>query len=208
MMNTQEAKCKLCRAAGQKLMLKGIKCASAKCVLNSRNYGPGIHGQKRKGKVSQYGQQLAEKQRAKRMYGMREKQFRLFFARAQKKGNAGENLLRMLEMRLDNVIYRLGLGSSRAMARQMVSHGMFTVNDVKVNIASYIVKPGDVIKVRSNKRNKKLFVGYTEKAKKAQLPSWLNFDVKEEFAKVLHEPQVEDLDKSINSQAIVEFYSK
>lgn len=208
MMNTQEAKCKLCRAAGKKLMLKGVKCTSAKCVLNSRNYVPGIHGHKRKGKVSQYGQQLAEKQVVKRMYGMREKQFRLFFERASRKGNSGENLLRMLEMRLDNVIYRLGFAVSRAMARQMVSHCMFTVNDVKVNIASYIVTPGDVIKVRPNKRNKKLFADLIEKSKKAEVPGWLNFDAKEEFAKVLHEPKADDLDKSINVQAIVEFYSK
>lgn len=207
-MNNTEAKCKLCRAAGKKLMLKGIKCTSGKCVLNSRNYGPGIHGHKRKNKVSQYGQQLAEKQKAKRMYGMREKQFRIFFERAQKRGDAGENFLRMLEMRLDNVIYRFGLASSRAQARQMVSHGMFTVNKIKVNIASYIVKPGDVIEIRTNKRNKKLFTDMAEKVKKSQVPGWLNFDAKEDIFKVLHAPKADDLDKSINSQAIVEFYSK
>ena len=176
--------------------------------MNTRPFAPGVHGQKRKGKVSQYGQQLAEKQKAKRMYGMREKQFRIFFARAQKKGDAGENLFRMLEMRLDNVIYRLGFAVSRPGARQMVSHGMFTVNGTKVNIASYIVKPGDVIKIRANKRSNKTFADLADKMKRVQMPSWLNFDVKEEMAKVLHEPKKDDLDKSLNAQAIVEFYSK
>ncbi|MEI6378522.1 MAG: 30S ribosomal protein S4 [Candidatus Falkowbacteria bacterium] len=208
MKTNNDAQCKLCRAAGKKLMLKGDKCASAKCTMNSNPTPPGFHGAKRKAKVSQYGQQLAEKQKAKRTYGMREKQFRLFFDRAQKKGDAGENLFRMLEMRLDNVIYRLGFAPSRAAARQMVSHGMFSVNTTKVNIASYLVKPGDVIKIRANKRKNKTFVDLAEKIKRTQMPSWLNYDAKEDIAKVLHEPKKDDLDKSLNAQAIVEFYSK
>lgn len=206
--STIDSKCKLCRAAGKKLMLKGEKCVSPKCTLVKRSYAPGVHGSKRKSKVSQYGQQLQEKQKLKRMYGLREKQFRLFFQRAQKKGDAGENLLRMLEQRFDNVIYKLGLATSRAQARQMVSHGMFDINGKKVDIPSYIVKENDVIRIRQNKRNKKLFTDIAERVKHTNVPGWLNFDLKEELVKVLHAPKKEDLDQSVNSQAIVEFYSK
>ena len=208
MNNKSDSQCKLCRAAGKKLMLKGDRCSSPKCAMVTRQVPPGVHGAKRKNKVSQFGQQLAEKQHAKFSYGMREKQFRLFFARAKKSGNAGENLLRMLEMRLDNAIYRLGFSVSRPGARQMVNHGMFSINDKKVDIASYIVKPGDVIKIRPSKKNKKIFAGIEEKIKKAHVPGWLNYDAKEEQAKVLSLPAKEDLDKTINIQAIVEFYSK
>ncbi len=208
MSNTSDAKCRLCRKAGKKLFLKGEKCSSPKCVLNSRNFPPGLHGNKRPSKKSQYGQELAEKQKAKVMYGLREKQFRLLFAKAGRLGDAGENLLKMLETRFDNTIFRLGLASSRAQARQMVSHGMFTINGKPVNIPSYQVKAGEIIGIKKNKRQKKLFVNLADKMKKVQIPGWLYFNPSEQEAKILHAPTSDDVDKSINIQAIVEFYSK
>jgi len=208
MSNLSDAKCRWCRKAGKKLFLKGEKCSSPKCTLNSRNTPPGVHGAKRPGKKSQYGQQLAEKQRAKKTYGMREKQFRLLFAKAGRQGDAGEHLLKMLETRLDNTIFRLGLAQSRPQARQMVSHGMFTINGKLVNIPSYQVKAGEIIGIKKNKRDKKLFVNLDEKMKKTETPSWLFFNKSEHEAKVLHAPTNDDIDKSINIQAIVEFYSK
>lgn len=160
-------------------------------------------------KQSTYGLQLREKQKTKEMYGLREKQFKLTFLKGQKKSNdAGESLLRLLEMRLDNVIYRFGLAITRPQARQMVNHAQFLVNNEKVNIPSYQVKANDVITVRKNKKDKKTFQNLEEKLKTAVIPGWLNFDAKEMTGKVLHEPKKEDLDQSINSQLIVEFYSK
>ncbi|MCX6792951.1 MAG: 30S ribosomal protein S4 [Candidatus Falkowbacteria bacterium] len=160
-------------------------------------------------KQSTYGLQLREKQKTKEMYGLREKQFKLTYLKGQKKSSdAGESLLRLLEMRLDNVIYRFGLAITRAQARQMVSHAQFLVNDQKVNIPSYQVKPNDVIAVRKNKKEKKTFVNLEERLKKANIPGWLNFDPKEMSGKILGEPKKEDLDQSINSQLIVEFYSR
>ncbi len=163
---------------------------------------------KRPAKQSTYGIQLREKQKAKKMYGLREKQFFLTFLRAKKKGDAGENLLRLLEMRLDNVIYRCGLAITRAQARQMVNHAQFEVNGQKIDIPSYQVHTDDIIKVRKAKKDKKQFVNLADKLKKHVTPSWLNFDVSEATAKILHEPKKEDLDQSINSQLIVEFYSR
>jgi small subunit ribosomal protein S4 len=208
MTRNTESKCKLCRAAGKKLMLKGEKCTSAKCPMLSRNYPPGLHGPKGRKKTSGYGIQLKEKQKAKQIYGMREKQFKLLFDRAQKKGNAGENLLKFLEMRLDNVVFRLGFASSRPQARQLVNHAHFTVNDIKVNIPSYQVKAGDLVKIRKSSQKNKYFNKIEEKMKKMEIPGWLNYDKNESFGKILHEPGLDDLDKSINSQIIVEFYSR
>lgn len=209
MSTLSDAKCRWCRKAGKKLMLKGEKCNSPKCALVSRNYPPGLHGSKKqRGKASQYSQQLAEKQKAKRAYGMRERQFRLMFERAGRKGEAGENLLKMLESRLDNVIYRFGLAVSRPEARQMVSHGMFTVNGVAVNIPSYQVKAGEIIAIKKNKRHKKTFTNLMDKLKKQEVPGWLYFKAEDMEGKVLHAPSNEDVDKSLNIQAIVEFYSK
>ncbi len=167
-----------------------------------------MHGAKRPAKKSQYGQQLAEKQHAKKMYGMRERQFRTMFEKGKKKGDAGENLLRSLETRFDNVIFRLGYANSRPQARQMVNHGLFTINGEMVDIPSYQVKAGDLIKIKKNKAQKKIFTNIEDKLKKATVPGWLNYDAMESQAKVLHLPAKEDLDKSINSQVIVEFYSK
>jgi small subunit ribosomal protein S4 len=167
-----------------------------------------MHGHKRLAKKSQYGEQLAEKQHAKKMYGMRERQFRTMFEKAKHKGDAGENLLRALETRFDNVIFRLGYAVSRPQARQMVNHGLFTINGEKVDIPSYQVRPGDLIKVKKNKLQKKVFTNLEDRLKKVAVPGWLNYDAMESQAKVLHLPAKEDLDKSINSQVIVEFYSK
>ncbi len=209
MSTLSDAKCRWCRKAGKKLMLKGEKCNSPKCTLVSRNYPAGMHGtKKQRGKASQYSQQLAEKQKAKRMYGMREKQFRLMFERAGRKGDAGEHLLQMLETRLDNVIYRLGLAVSRAEARQMVGHGMFTVNNKLVDIPSYQVRAGDVIAIKKNKRQKKTFTNLADKLKRVEVPGWLYFKAEDMEGKVLHAPSADDVDKSINISAVVEFYSK
>ncbi len=166
-------------------------------------------GSARPKKQSTYGLQLREKQKAKQMYGLREKQFKLTFLKGQKRGSdAGESLLRLLEMRLDNVVYRFGLGITRPQARQIVSHAHFTVNGKKVNIPSYQVKINDVIAVRKNKKDKKPYHDLEERLKKAVMPSWLSFNPSEMSGKVLGEPKKEDLDQSISSQLIVEFYSR
>lgn len=208
MSNLSDAKCRWCRKAGKKLFLKGEKCNSPHCAMVAHGNPPGMHGGKRPGKKSEYGQQLAEKQKAKRTYGMREKQFRLLFQRAGRLGDAGEHLLKMLETRFDNTIFRLGLAASRAQARQMVSHGMFTINGKKVNIPSYQVKAGEIIGIKKNKRQKKTFANLADKMKKVEIPGWLYFNHSEQEAKVLHAPTNDDVDKSINIQSIVEFYSK
>lgn len=170
---------------------------------------PKMGGSARPKKQSTYGLQLREKQKTKEMYGLREKQFKLTFLKGKKKGgDAGENLLRLLELRLDNVVYRFGLAITRAQARQMVSHAHFTVNGQKVNIPSYQVKPNDVVAVRKNKKDKKPYQELEERLKKAVTPGWVNFDAAEMSGKILHEPKKEDLDQSISSQMIVEFYSR
>ncbi len=202
-------KCKQCRRAGEKLFLKGERCLGPKCAIIKRNYAPGFHGPKGHKRLSDYGLQLQEKQKAKKYYGLFEKQLSLTFERAKKKqGDAGKNFLRLLEMRLDNVIYRLGWATSRAQARQLVTHGHFTVNDRKASTASMTVKLGQVIKIKKTKQNNRYFKNLGEKLKKAQRPSWLNFDVTDLSAKVLHEPQDQDLPQNLNVQMIIEYYSK
>ncbi len=204
-----DAKCQKCRRLGEKLFLKGERCYLPKCAMVKRNYPPGFHGPKGRGRLSDFGQQLAEKQKAKRIYNILEKQFRLTFQKAEKKtGDTGVNFLKMLEMRLDNTIYRLGWGASRTQARQLVNHGHFTVNGRKVNIPSYAVKIGDVIKIRKSSSKNKFFRDLADKMQKANLPSWLNFNKEEVSAKVLHEPQKDDLVQNINVQMIIEYYSK
>ncbi|NLZ74811.1 30S ribosomal protein S4 [Candidatus Falkowbacteria bacterium] len=204
-----DSKCKQCRRIGEKLFLKGERCASPKCALVKRNYVPGFHGPKGRKRLSGYGEQLQEKQKAKKYYGLLEKQFRLTYQKAAaKKGDAGKNFLKLLEMRLDNVIYRLGLASSRSQARQMVTHGHFSINGRKASIPSLIVKEGQVIKVKKSSQNSRFFKEIGEKIKKAERPSWLNFDYKELSAKVLHEPQDADLPQNINVSMIIEYYSK
>lgn len=188
----------------------GIKVSdSKKSPLVRRNYPPGFHGPKGRGRVSSYGQQLAEKQKAKVIYNLREKQFRLTFDKAKKeKGDAGFNFLKLLEMRLDNVVYRLGLANSRPGARQIVNHVHILVNGIKVNIPSYKVKLGDEIQVRPKSQKSKYFENIKQSFDLKDLPSWLNLDIKTFTGKILHEPKLEDLDQSIDTQAIVEFYSK
>lgn len=204
-----DPKCKLCRRAGEKLMLKGERCISQKCAIVKRNYPPGFHGIKGKQRLSDYGNQLYEKQKAKRTYGLMEKQFRLTYERAKKvKGDTGKNLLKLLEARLDNVVYRLGIAPSRSLARQLVAHGHFLVNDTRVDIPSFTVKTGDSIKVKPASKRAKYFREAEEKGFKTELPSWLNFDKKEWSAKILHLPEDMDLPANINPQVIVEFYSR
>ncbi|MFA5109596.1 MAG: 30S ribosomal protein S4 [Patescibacteria group bacterium] len=202
-------KCKQCRRSGEKLFLKGDRCSTPKCAMIKRNYAPGFHGPKGHKRLSDYGSQLAEKQKAKKFYGLMEKQFRLIFEKASKKtGDAGKNFLRALEMRLDNVVYRLGWASSRAAARQLVNHGHFTVNGVKTDIPSFNVKVGQVIKIKKASQANRYFKNAVERMKKVDRPSWLNFDVSDLSAKVLHEPKEADLPQNLNVQVIIEYYSK
>ncbi len=191
-------------------MLKGDRCNSPKCAMVKRNYPPGIHGPRvgRRQKISEYGMQLTEKQKAKKQYTLQEKQFRLTFKKAQKRsGDTGLNLLTLLETRLDNVIYRIGFASSRYQARQLVNHGKFLVNDRKVNIPSFQVKEGDVIKVKDKAKRSKHFKDIKEKIKKVDTPGWLSLDADELSLKVLHSPKEEDLQTNINTQMIIEHYS-
>jgi len=200
----------LCRREGEKLMLKGDRCLTAKCAVVKKNYPPGIHGPKgRSSRQSGYNMQLREKQKTKRIYNIMEKQFKLSFNRAIKqKGDAGENLMKILETRLDNVIYRLGFAQSRAQARTLISHGHFKINDKKVDIPSYNVEVGDVIKIKDSSRTgSKQFTNLAERLKKVEVPGWLNLD-KDFSAKVLHQPSKENFEMKVNPQIIVEFYSR
>ena len=204
-----DSKCKQCRRAGEKLFLKGERCYTPKCAMVKRNYAPGFHGPKGHKRLSDYGLQLAEKQKAKKFYGLMEKQFRLIFAKASKKtGDAGKNFLRALEMRLDNVIYRAGWATSRAAARQLVNHGHFTVAGRYVDIPSFTVTAGEIIKVKKSSLASPYFKNSADKFKKADRPSWLNLDVADNSVKVLHEPQDADLPLNLNVQVIIEYYSK
>ena len=203
-----DAVCRLCRREGQKLFLKGDRCYTDKCAITRRSYAPGMHGQGRS-KVSEYGTQLREKQKAKRYYGVLETQFRNYFELAsKKKGKAGENLLSLLETRLDNVVYRLGFAMSRAEARQLVIHGHFTVNGRKVNVPSFLVKPGMVIAVKEASRSLEKFKSSVEANSFRQPPKWLEYDAANMTAKVIAEPAREDIDLPIEEQLIVELYSK
>jgi len=202
-------KCKQCRRSGEKLFLKGERCLTPKCAIIKRNYAPGFHGPKGHKRLSDYGLQLAEKQKAKKFYGLFEKQFRLTFEKAaKKKGDASKNFLRLLEMRLDNVVYRLGWAPSRALARQLVTHGHFLLNNRKNNVPSATVKLGQAITVKKTSANNRYFKNLTEKIKKANRPSWLNLEASDLSAKVLHEPHDADLPQNLNVQMIIEYYSK
>lgn len=201
-----DASCRLCRREGQKLFLKGERCYSAKCAVDKRNYAPGQHGQSRK-KVSEYGLQLREKQKAKRFYGILETQFRNYFDKAaKKKGITGENLLIMLETRLDNVIFRMGFASSRKEARQLVRHGHFTVNGQKQDIPSSAVKAGDLIKVKEKSTNSPKFKEIRDMS--ISVPNWITVDVDKLEGKVVAMPRREDIDTPIAEHLIVELYSK
>lgn len=198
------ADCRQCRREGCKLFLKGAKCTGGKCPVESRPNVPGQHGAGRK-KVSEYGIQLREKQKVKRYYGLLEKQFHSYYVEAaRRKGNTGETMLCLIETRLDNVAYRMGIGSSRAQARQIVNHGHITVNGKSVNIPSYQVKAGDVIAIKESKRSK--FAGLKEF--RPIVPKWVEFDTEKLEGKVLALPMREDIDLTIAEHLIIELYSK
>ncbi len=202
------AVCRLCRREGQKLFLKGERCYTDKCGIERRKYAPGMHGQSRK-KLSEYGVQLREKQKARRYYGVLESQFAKYFEMANKqKGITGENLLSILESRLDNVVYRLGFGLSRPEARQLVTHGHFTVNGKKVNIASYLTSPGDVIAICEKSRGSEKIKDVLEKTESRNVPKWLDLDRNTLSGKVLARAQRDDIDLEIAEHLIVELYSK
>ena len=203
-----EAVCRLCRREGQKLFLKGDRCYTQKCAMECRAFAPGMHGQSRS-KTSEYGQQLREKQKAKRYYGLLESQFRSYFDMAERRpGQTGENLLSILESRLDNVVYRLGFAMSRAEARQLVSHGHFTVNGRKVNIPSFLVKPGMVISLKDSSKSLEKIKANVEANAFRQAPKWLDYDANNLVAKVTAAPAREDIDLPIEEHLIVELYSK
>lgn len=202
------ASCRLCRREGERLLLKGERCYTDKCSIKRRVYAPGQHGQQKK-KLSEYGLQLREKQKARRYYGILEGQFRKYFELAsKKKGITGENLLQILESRLDNTVYRLGLATSRPEARQLVNHGHFTVNGKKVNIASYLLKVGDVVALKEKSRSSEKFKAISEIVGRTTIPKWLEFDRENMVGKVAAIPAREDIDLPIAEHLIVELYSK
>ena len=204
----KDEQCRSGRREGQKLFLKGSRCYTDKCSITRRNYAPGEHGQGRK-KISEYGTQLREKQKTKAFYGVGEKQFRKYFEMAEnKKGITGENLLQILESRLDNVVYRLGFGTSRAQARQLVNHGHFEVNGKKVDIPSYLIKAGDVIAVREIKKDNKTIKENVEANSARPVPEWLEKDAEKMQGKVLRLASREDVDLPVEEHLIVELYSK
>ncbi|HET7078464.1 MAG TPA: 30S ribosomal protein S4 [Chloroflexia bacterium] len=201
--------CKLCRREGLKLFLKGDRCFTPKCAIERRNQPPGQHGQRRRGKVSDYGLQLREKQKARRTYGIMERQFKRHFEMAEgRPGVTGENLLQVLETRLDNVVYRLGFANSRPQARQLVSHGHFLVNGVKTDIPSYICKATDVIAVRPEHATDEYFKVVAAEIGRKDIPTWLTLDPRNLSGTVISLPARADLDVNLNEQLIVEFYSR
>ena len=200
--------CKLCRREGKKLFLKGDRCLSDKCALDRRATVPGQHGAGRKS-VKEYGQHLREKQTARRYYGVQEKQFKKYYVAADKKeGITGENLLSLLERRFDNVVYRMGLASSRKEARQLVRHAHFTLNGKKADIPSIILKVGDVVALKDKSRSSEKIKGLMEAMASANTPKWLEVNVEAASAKVIAIPARDDVDFPFNEQLIVEFYSK
>jgi small subunit ribosomal protein S4 len=203
-----DAVCRLCRREGQKLFLKGDKCYSDKCPVDRRHYPPGQHGQGRK-KLSEYGLQSREKQKTRRYYGVLESQFRKYFEMAERKpGVTGTNLLQILESRLDNVVYRLGMAMSRPEARQLVRHGHFTVNGRRVNIPSFLVKPGDVIALKESSRNLEKFKIVLEANASRVPPRWLELNRDAIQGTVTALPEREDIDFPVEEHLIVELYSK
>ena len=206
-----DAVCKLCRREGEKLFLKGERCFTPKCAFERRPYAPGAHGRqvKFRRKESDFALQLRAKQRARRVYGVYERQFRRYFDRAQRqRGLTGVNLLVLLESRLDNVVYRLGFADSRAQARQLVRHGHFDINGRKTNVPSYLVKASDVVSVREYSRDNAYFKGIGDALDEGKVPSWLNLDPASLQATVVAAPTREDIDVSLDEQLIVEYYSR
>ena len=207
---TKNPQCKKCRRAGEKLFLKGDRCNSAKCAIVSRNFPPGVHGSTGFRKLTTYGRQLLEKQKAKRIYGLREKQFKKYYNEAIKKvGNTGELLFAILESRLDNTVYRLNFAQSRGKARQLVNHAHFKVNGKKVDIPSYGIKVGDIITIREKSLQSPLFTDLAQTLANQEMSvPWLNMDIKELIGKVTSKPKAGDVEMNIDWQSIVEFYSR
>ena len=201
-----DADCRLCRREGCKLFLKGDRCISPKCAMEKRPVAPGQHGLGRK-KVTDYGEQLREKQKVKRAYGLLEKQFREYYEKATRmKGVVGENMLSLLERRLDNVIYRMGIGDSRAQSRQIVNHGHICVNGIVVNIPSYSVKVGDVISIKESRQDIEKFKQL--RGIKITMPKWLEFNTDAMSGKILELPKRDDIDLNIREHMIIELYSR
>ena len=203
--------CKLCRRQGEKLMLKGDRCVGAKCAFEKRSYPPGEHGnnRRRQRRLSDRGLQLRGKQKVRYIYGVLERQFRGHFAAAEKKpGLTGENLLQVLETRLDNVVYRLGFAESRRQSRQLVNHGLITLNGHKTDIPSCQVKPGDVIAWKGNKTKSGIYKLMAELIKDREIPSWLSLDAPNMTGKILAYPSRSDIDATIQEQLVVEYYSR
>ena len=200
--------CRLCRRQGMKLFLKGERCFTPKCAVERRPTPPGDHGQRRR-KISEYGEHLKEKQKVRAMYGVLERQFRKHFDAAKRQpGATGENLLRLLESRLDNVVYRLGFADNRSQARQIVTHGHITLNGRKTDIPSALVRQGDVVAVSPRAREKEYFKVVAETLEKKSVPRWLELDAAQLSGRVATPPSREDIESNINEQLIVEFYSR
>jgi small subunit ribosomal protein S4 len=204
-----DAKCRLCRREGMKLFLKATRCFSDKCAIERRGYAPGEHGKSRRVKETNYGLQLREKQKARRIYGLLERQFRNYFTKAStSKGVTGEVLLQMLERRIDNVVFRLGFAGNRATARQLVRHGHVTVNGRKVDIPSFLVKAGDEIAIRERSRKLTIILNSLESRKGQSSPEWLDVNADQLTGRVLSIPTRDSIPVPINEQLIVELYSK
>lgn len=204
--------CKLCRREGEKLFLKGQRCFTAKCAFEKRSYPPGEHGrmaQFRRRRVSDYQRQLRGKQKARRIYGVGERQFRRYYRMAVKRrGKTGENLLQMLETRLDNVVYRMGFSESRAHARTLVVHGHFNVNGRRTNVPSMLVHPGDEVEVREGSRKRSYFKSLAKLAEVRTIPRWIERDAEKLSGKMILMPERQDIDASISEQLIIEYYSR
>lgn len=204
--------CKLCRREGEKLFLKGERCFSQKCAIERRNYPPGPHGRQsqwRRSRESDFGKQLRAKQKARRVYGVLEKQFRRYYKQALKsRGLTGLTMLQMLESRLDNVIYRLGFASSRSQARQLVSHGHFLVNGRRTNVPSMQIKEGDTIELRDGSKSKTYFKELNDVAKERTIPDWVERDLKKVAGSIKRLPERTEIDANLNEQLIVEYYSR
>ena len=204
-----DAKCRLCRRAGMKLFLKGARCNSDKCAMERRAYAPGEHGKSRRVKETNYGTQLREKQKARRTYGVLERQFRNYFEKASRaKGVTGEVLLQMLERRLDNVVFRLGFAANRAQARQLVRHRHFSVNGRRVDVPSFLIRVGDTIQVRDKSKKLVVIQGSLESRKGQSAPEWLEVSADTMSGRVLSIPARDSITTPINEQLIVELYSK
>jgi len=204
--------CKLCRREGEKLFLKGQRCYTPKCAIERRNFPPGEHGREsqfRRRRVSDYQRQLREKQKTRRIYGVSERQFRRFYQDAlRRRGLTGENLLEMLERRLDNVVFRLGYADNRFQARLLVTHGHFNVNGRRTDVPSMLVRPGDSIEVRERSRSRKYFKELPALAETRNAPRWLERDLRSLSGKMLQNPERQDIDAGLNEQLIVEYYSR